>query len=296
MRVDKSHQETKTCVEQTDCQASQPEDRQGKQEGKRIERSEPLATMERSRGKGITPPVGSSGQNAEQTPSRPSPADLQVNAQIEKLRSEAGQMPALERGEHLKVLNHQGLSLHELGRRLGCDPKLVCDLVQLANLPEDKKQQIREGKLGRKKALKMARAMKSAAAQPRPPMTPAELEEQAKPLASLIVDWLLRAELTYDDRELFFTQVWQCLASNGLLKGLFDQEAPTPQAIRSIKDPWGVIKRTKPADPGATHTWEVINHLVLWFARWSQRVMSNKLVLQEAVFSAQQRIRSTRYR
>ena len=295
MRYKKSCQGTKARLDQSDCQALRREGRQGKQEGKRIEISKRLATMERGQGKGITPPAGTSGQKHEQTPSHPSPADLQVEAQIEKLRSEAGQMAALERGELLKVLHQQGLSLHELGRRLGRNPKLVRDLVQLANLPEDKKQQIREGKLGRKKALKMATAMKSAAGQPPPSLTTAEVEEQAKPFVSLIVDWLLRAELTYDDRENFFTQVCQGLALNGVLKELFKQEAPTPQAIRSINDPWGVIKRTEPHDPELRYSWEVINHLVLWFARWAQRVMPNKRVLIEAAYAAQQRILHIRH-
>ena len=203
-------------------------------------------------------------------------------------------MSALDRGELLKVLHGQGLSLHELGRQWGRNSKLVYNLVQLANLPEDMKQQIREGKLGRKKALKMAEALKRAAGKPQPPLTPAEFQAQVKALESLIVEWLLKAELNPDDQVSFFTQVWQGLADTGCLKEQFDREAPEPHAIRPVKHPWDVIKRTEPVGPPPKWTWEVINHLVLWFARWAPRVMPDRRVLIDAVYSAQGRIWYTR--
>ena len=290
MLRDKNHQEKKASVGQSACQASEQKDQQGEQKGKIVETSEPLATVEHGQGKGIASATGVSGQNTGQNLSSPSPTDLEVEAQIEKLRSEAGQMSALDRGELLKVLHKQGLSLHELGRRWGRNPKLVRDLVQLANLPEDMKQQIREGKLGRKKALKMAEALKNAASKPQPPLTPAEFQAQAKALDSLIVDWLLKAELTPDDQVSFFAQVWQGLTVTGCLQELFKQEAPEPHAIRSVKDPWGVIKRTEPVGPPPRWTWEVINHLILWFARWAPRAMPDRRALIEAVYSAQGRI------
>ena len=90
MLKDKKHQEEKVSVNWSACQASMQEDQQSEQQGKTVEDSEPLAAVEHGQGKGIAPAAGTSAKNALRTPGSPSSADLQVEAQIEKLRSEAG--------------------------------------------------------------------------------------------------------------------------------------------------------------------------------------------------------------
>ena len=89
-----------------------------------------------------------------------SPAIDQRASALAKLQSDWTSLPRSERCAELKRLVDQGISKRELARRVKCSQTLIRNLVALADLPEQERQAVEAGTLGRKQALKRSRDRK----------------------------------------------------------------------------------------------------------------------------------------
>lgn len=214
---------------------------------------------------------------------------------VVKRKAVSPQERELERGRRLKELHQKGHSLAELGRTIGRSKSLARDLVALASLPKDLEEAYLQGRIGRKTAVKMARARRSAAKknpppqtqQPQPKENPVPVmseEERDKRItegADLIVEWFRTTELAPCDGEMFWSQVNSALY--GGLPWLFTSEAPKPGEINPEEDPWAVIKRCRAKSEGKASMADVINDRVKELARWSPRVFPDRKTRDAAI-------------
>lgn len=214
-----------------------------------------------------------------------------------KRKAVTPQKKELERGRRLKELHQKGYSLAELGRRIGASKSLARDLVALASLPKDLEEAYLQQKIGRKTAVKMARARKkqvdpkSPVITTEPPndtcqnsvpdLTEEEREKTTAENAQLIIDWVHSIDLAPCYWEDFFEQVK--LGLYGPFRWFFSAEAPQPHEIYPGENPWNVIKRCKVERTNAQFVTDIINYLVTWLARWIQRIISDQAIIENAV-------------
>lgn len=214
------------------------------------------------------------------------------------------QQQELERGRQWKQLHEQGLSFAQIAKKFKCSKSLVRDLVDLASLPHDLEEEYLAGRLGRKKAINLARALRkgkeSTSAsltekpqmepkqRPEPVMTRAERQAKVTELATIIVEWFRSLGLAPYDQEPFWQQV--NLGLYGGLPRLFTDEVPKPHEIRSNRDPWKVIKRCKVEARNPHLMTDVINAHVSWLARWIQRVIPDRAMMEDVIDQARRRL------
>lgn len=219
------------------------------------------------------------------------------------------QVQELERGSHLKQLHERGLSLAELARKFGCSKSLVRDLVELASLPKELEQAYIQGQIGRKAVLKRARAEKKQVAPKKPALAPEpqndayqnfvlvlteeDREKKVTENAQLIINWFHSLNLASCYWEGFFQQVKFGLY--GPFRWLFNSEAPQPDEIKPDENPWDVIKRCKVEKGNPRFVTDIVNDLVTWLARWVQRVVSDRAIMEDAIDQARRTLlRETR--
>lgn len=210
------------------------------------------------------------------------------------------QRQELERGRQLKQLHEQGLSLAELGRKFGCSKSLVRNLVLLASLSKELEQAYIQRKMGRKAVLKMARARKNqiesktpvvtvgpqreASRKSAPVLSEEEREKRVRECARLIIDWFHSLELAPCDWEGFFQQVKYGLY--GPFRWIFRQEAPKPHENNADEDPCKVIESCRVEDGNPNFVPDIINNAVTWLARWAQRVIPDRAMMEDAIDQA----------
>lgn len=222
------------------------------------------------------------------------------------------QLQELERGRQGKELHEQGLSLAVIAEKFGCSKTLARDLVDLASLPKGLEEAYRQGKIGRKAVLEMARnkrrnenkkeneakakdkaagrvAQNNSKHNSPPAMTEVERQLRTAEIAPIVVEWVYSLNLTTYDLESFWDQV-----NTALYRGchwLFMKEAPKPEEIKHGADPWKVIERCKVDSKNANSMPDVINNHVMWLARWIQRVTPDCVVMKEALAQAETQLR-----
>jgi hypothetical protein len=211
------------------------------------------------------------------------------------------QAQLLEQGKKWKQLCDEGASLNDLAEKFGGSKTRARDLVSLAGLPEDLKQGYLEGKLGRKKVLALARARnkatqasevvssqedlpKKSQPSPLPVITAEQRQKKLEEYTKLIMDWFHSLDLAPGFWADVFSQVNSALY--GAFPWLFADEAPRPNENWAETDPQKVIKLCKPVgqeDPMP----EVLNNLVRWLARWTQRVIPDRKMMRESLAMAE---------
>jgi hypothetical protein len=184
----------------------------------------------------------------------------------------------------LKQVLEKGTSVRALARQQGCSPALVQNLVALASLAKDARQAFLEGRVGRKKALQRARQVKPIVDQSHLPRTSKESLKPPEEYAQLIADFIRSSGLLPIDWEMILVQIDQLLYGN--LRWQLVEEAPKAGGIRTVKDPWAVIKTCEPEHGDFNSVPDIINHWVTWFARWSQHIILSRKVLEAALDSA----------
>lgn len=206
------------------------------------------------------------------------------------------QLRELERGRQLRQLHEHGRSLAELARKFGCSKSLARDLVELAHLPEDLEELYLQGELGRKKALKTARAGKKQANSRTSDVstmlqndthhnsTRVLNEKDRDKSVGLIIEWVRSPDLEPCDWEGFFQQVKFGL--HGPFRRLFSAEAPKPHKINPDEDPREVIKRCKAEGGNPNSVPGIINNAVVWFARWVQWIIPDRAMMEDAIDKA----------
>lgn len=121
-----------------------------------------------------------------------------------------------------------------------------------------------------------------------PIMTKEEREKRVTENATLIIDWFHSVDLApcyWDD---FFEQVK--LGLYGSFHWLFSAEAPQPNEIRPDEEPWKVIKRSKVERKNPQFVTDIINDLVTWLARWIQRVIPDRKMMEDAFYRARRQL------
>ena len=217
----------------------------------------------------------------------------------------------------MKQLFEQGYSHEKLAERLRRNKSLIRELIILGGLLKDLEEAYLEGKVDRKKVLKMARARKNdikstAPLTPENPqrvldqnpppeptavvrtgkrqqssvsaMTEEERQEKISEYAKLIVDWVPQTGLRLCDYGAFFKGVDSAL--DGTRSWLFRNEAPKPHEIRPDEDPWKVIQHCKVVGGNPQSAPDVTNNAVTWLARWIQRVIPDQEMIKEAISRA----------
>ena len=226
---------------------------------------------------------------------------------VVKQKALSPQIKELERGKHYKKAHEEGSSYAELASKFHCSKSLVRDLVALASLPKDLEEAYLQGKVGRKKALKMGQArkkeieanaeetvtakvpQKDPKPNPKPVMTEPEPQKWITEFATIIVDWVRSLKLAPYDLETFLSQVNYGLY--GRFPRLFTDEAPKPGEVHPHEDPSKVIERCKVDGGNPQFMHEVINNDIAWLARWIQRVIPDWLMMKEAFAQAETKLR-----
>lgn len=210
------------------------------------------------------------------------------------------QLQELERGRRLRQLHEHGHSLAELARKFGCSKSLVRDLVLLASLPEELEQAYIQKEMGRKAVLKRVRAEKKQvvsktpvlASEPQNDMrenflsvlTKEERDKKITEHAGLIIDWVHSIDLAPCYWEGLFEQVK--LGLYGPFRWLFSTEAPPMDEIKPDEASWELIKRFKTKSKNPGNMAEIINGHVTWLARWIQRVIPDRTMMEDAIDQA----------
>ncbi len=122
-----------------------------------------------------------------------------------------------------------------------------------------------------------------------PAMT--EEEERQKRVAGyarLIIDWFRPLDLAPCFWQGFWSQVNAALY--GPFAWLFADETPQPHEIRPGANPLEVIKECKVERKNPQFMTDIINDLVTWLARWVQRVISDRTMMEDAIDQARSQL------
>ncbi len=175
------------------------------------------------------------------------------------------------------LVNRQGYSRRAAATLLGISEKLVRDLLDLSELPSHSWADYEQDKIGRKKLVKAAHAHKKRQAKLTAIQQQATHNQQVSKAAKAIEDFV-RNELQPDYLwERFFGE----LASGPVTRDIFHDECPATDELQPLSAAKKVIDQSRPALP--PELWERTNQHVRWFAHWSQRVIPDEQIRDEAV-------------
>ena len=204
---------------------------------------------------------------------------------LAKLQSDWTSLPRSERCAELKRLVDQGISKRELARRVKCSQTLIRNLVALAELPEQERQAVEAGTLGRKQALKRSRDRKRMKHLPEP--SPADRQRLIEECAS-IVEGCIRKHL--------WEWCWrQCLLQ---IKAEFRRIRLEELKQGSSKHSHSLLSRNprktfwecRPEGKEPSYGPYLINFLVGWVAGWSRRVLPDSEVRDAVVDRAERNL------
>jgi len=184
-------------------------------------------------------------------------------------------------------------SLRQLACLLNCSEARIRQLVDLTKLPPEAERDLREGRMGVKRALKLVRDLRADEQRRRLIATDAASRQKLiEGGARLIVKWIL--QLLPETYAVQFLGIVEG-EERGPAGEIFLKFMPKPYMNRPSADPMRIIRRCRPKYERPGFAPDLLNFCIAWWAAWGPRVMPDPQVRAAAVAAAERCLYSRIY-